>query len=375
MFIPPFCPRQDCVNHQSAPAKKWWQSSGHHMTKAFGEVKRFRCPECEKTFSVQTFKLDYWAKRRFDFRRLEQFTAMSMSVRSLARAFACSCGTILNRHDRLARQALALHAELRPLAARGESVCVDGFVSFDRSQYFPNDISIAISGGSRFVLSFSHATLRRSGRMTEKQKTRRREIDEEVSFEPKAVERSFREILDSLDRERPPEPGRPLVVITDEKREYDRAFRKHRLFREQDGERRTAHLRVSSKLPRVFWNPLFPSNYLDRELRKDQAAHRRESTCFARNASNMMARLAQYVSWRNYEKRFLVKAKVARKETHASMAGLDPVRVAARRDLMFRERAVLSRITLDPLDRRIWTKEVPTPFERKAGYLPKFALA
>jgi hypothetical protein len=46
-------------------------------------------------------------------------------------------GTIVNRIDRIARQAISLHATLRPRIAEGEPVSFDGLVSFDESQYFP----------------------------------------------------------------------------------------------------------------------------------------------------------------------------------------------------------------------------------------------
>ena len=84
------------------------------------------------------------------------------------------------------------------------------------------------------------------------------------------------------------------------------------------------HMTVNSKLPRTVFNPLFPSNYVDRELRKDQAAHRRETTCFGRNVANGLARMACYLGWHNYSKRYLIKARVHDRRTHAAAAGIPP---------------------------------------------------
>src|SRR5512142_407430 len=203
MFRPPFCPYKACDFHRHPPRERWWSCIGHHDTKAFGQVPRFRCSSCGRTFSTQTFSIDYYAKRRIDYARFEQLLSSSMSVRALARAFDCSCGSIINRSDRLARQELAAHAHLRPRARRYESVCADGFVGFDRSQFFPNNITLSITSVSRFVLSFTHATLRRSGRMTESQKARRSRLYRGLRFEPRALERSFSELLDELERDRP----------------------------------------------------------------------------------------------------------------------------------------------------------------------------
>jgi hypothetical protein len=180
-------------------------------------VSRFKCRACGTTFSTQTYSIDYYTKRKVDYERLLAQHASAESGRALARNLRLSCGTIANRLDRLARQGAALHARLRLLARSTEPVCIDGFVSFDVSQYFPNEIPLSITSGSRFVLDLSHATRRRSGRMTSAQKRRASELYEGQVFERGAIARSFRDLVDSLAQERPPVNHRPLVLITDEK--------------------------------------------------------------------------------------------------------------------------------------------------------------
>jgi hypothetical protein len=375
VFYPPFCPYSACANHNHPPKERWWRKDGSHRTRCFGSVPRFQCRSCRRTFSTQTFSLDFYAKRRIDYCRLESLGSSSVSVRGLGRNLGCSCGSILNRMDRLARQSIACHARLRPRADRYEDVCIDGFVGFDRSQYFPNNITISITSASRFVLAYTHATLRRSGTTREAQKKRRDKVYRGVEFERKSLDRSFSELLDDLERNRPPRPRRPLVVITDEKLEYRRAFLAHRLSLDQDADHRVVHQRINSRLPRTYLNPLFPSNYIDREIRKDQAAHHRESTCFSRNAANGMSRMACYVGWHNYRKRYRIKAPVCEKETHAEIAGVGRKDVNRARSNMFRYRAFLSRIKLDAMEKRIWRKAIPTPGQGKPAYLPKFAVA
>lgn len=357
-----------------APAGPWFTRYGFHWTKTFGLVPRFRCRSCGKTFSSQTFSIDYYAKRIVDYLDLLTRHAGSESVRGIGRGLGVSCGTVLNRFDRLSRQAVAMHAALRPLARVDEPVCADGFVSFDVSQYFPSEITFSITSGSRFVLDLSHATRKRSGTTTAAQKRRAAELYPKVDFERAAVTRAFRDILDSLAAERPPAPRRPLIIITDEKKEYSEALRRSRLYREQDEDHRVAHLQISSKLPRNFANPLFASNYLDREIRKDQANHHRETTCFSRNVSNAMARLACYIVHHNYRKRFSIKAPVWDGTLHAEAAGLDRDLVAASIGEMVRIRVFLTRIKLPSTLDRIWKKRHVTPLKTKADYLPAFAL-
>jgi len=270
-----------------------------------------------------------------------------------------------------------MHTTLRKEAIRNEPICFDGFVSFERSQYFPADIGISITAGSRYVLGVSHATTKRSGRMTDGQKERQTLLYSGAVFEEKAIERSIREHLDLFAAERSISKRRPLVLITDEKLEYTRALMKHALYLDQTEDKRCIHVRISSSRPRTRSNPLFASNYYDRELRKDQAQHRRETTCFARKAANDMNRLYAYLVWHNYDKRYFIKWPVARKETHAEVAGIARKRLKLMRKKMFTQRFFLSHFSLLPIDMQVWMKAVQEPIVRTLTrrIFPKFAVA
>ncbi|PKL06966.1 MAG: hypothetical protein CVV51_14855, partial [Spirochaetae bacterium HGW-Spirochaetae-7] len=367
-----FCPNPACAYHQHAPKERWFVAAGFYVTKTFGKVQRFRCSFCGKYFSTQTFSLDYFAKRKIAYPQIETLLSSSMSIRALSRFFSASCGTIQNRIDRLARQAIALQSMLRPHAHPHESVCIDGFVSFDVSQYFPNNITLAVTADSQFFLAATHATLRRSGNTTEAQKHRMSLLYRACTFEPRSIERSFRELLDRLAQERMPQLWQPLILITDEKQEYRRALYRHPLFRFQNADHRLVHLTVHSTEPRTWYNPLFGANYMDRELRKDQAAHRRETVCFSRNVANMLNRFCVYMAWHNYAKPFRIKANRKARMTHAEAAGIPRQLVATGRSWMFRERAFVSRLSLDALDQKLWKRAFPTPLKTSAEYLPRY---
>lgn len=377
MFKPPFCPYKQCKLHGDQEDDSWWRRDGYHPTKAFGLVQRYQCRACLRTFSVQTFSVHYYAKRTIPLKTLEILASSSMSIRALGRKFCSSCGTITNRLDRLARQGIAVHSSLRPEATVDEPVCFDGLVSFEGSQYFPADIGISITYRSRYVLALSHATTRRSGRITDGQKERRDQLYDGASFEPHAVQRSMREQLDLLAAERVISKRRPLLIITDEKLEYDRAYKRHPLYLEQTEDRRSIHIRVPSTLPRTQANPLFACNYYDREVRKDQAQHRRETTCYARSAVNDITRMYAYLVWHNYEKGYLIKWPVDRNETHAEIAGIAREKINCLREKMFRDRFFLSHLPLLPIDEKVWRKGVYKPFDRtpRRPDLPKYAVA
>jgi len=370
-----FCPNPNCENHHYPATVHWFDRYGYHQTRTFGRVPRFKCRSCGRTFSRQTFSIDYYAKRIVDYRDLLIRHANSESLRGITRALGLSCATVQNRFDRLARQAAAFHARMRPLADPREDICIDGLVTYDVSKYFPNEITVSITAGSLFILDLSHATRRRSGSMTREQARRAANIYPRAHFERGGIGRTFADILSSLEHERPPAEDRPLVLITDEKREYVEVLRRSRLWREQDETHRVAHVRISSKLPRTYWNPLFPSNYLDREIRKDQANHRRETTCFSRNASNAMGRFLCYCFYHNYMKRFRIKSAASDDRVHAELAGIERGIVEHSVAEAFSRRVFLSRIRLSGFLARIWNKRIMTPLKNATDYLPAFASA
>lgn len=377
MFIPPFCPYKECRLHTHPPPTRWWQRYGFHGTQAHGPVQRFRCVSCGRTFSVQTFSVHYYTKRLINLEELERRASSSMSMRALGRDCSCTVDTILNRLDRLARQGIALHSALRPKADPSERVCFDGLVSFERSQYYPCDIGISITAHSRFVLGLSHSTTRRSGRMTTRQRETRARLDRTNRYERRPLDRSLTEHLDMLKAERPFSAHRPLILITDEKREYVRTIRVHSLYRDQDDDHRMMHLQVSSRAPRNYTNPLFASNYYDREVRKDQAQHRRETACFARDASTGMSRLYVHLVYHNYVKRYLINQPTHITRTAAEVAGVPGSDIRRLRSCFFTRRAFLSKLLLQPIDLKIWLKELwdPVVGGLRRAYTPRFALA
>ena len=190
--IPPFCPRTTCRNHQAPTGKKWYYSIGRYHTKAHGPVQRFICRVCGKTFSEQTFRLSYYLHRKISFRAIFSNITACSGIRALARSFQVTDKVISNRVGRLARQAMGLMASLRSSQRFSEDVTADGFVSYIRSQYSPNNIHHLIGTDSQYVYACDLAYLRRKGRMTRYQKLKRRRLER--------TDRVFGEISTSFQR-------------------------------------------------------------------------------------------------------------------------------------------------------------------------------
>ena len=78
---------------------------------------------------------------------------------------------------RLARQAIGTMASLRPFQSSAEELVADGFESFVRSQYCPNNIHHLIGSESQYVHACDLAHMRRKGRMTGRQKRKRERLE------------------------------------------------------------------------------------------------------------------------------------------------------------------------------------------------------
>ena len=179
LLLPPFCASRRCRCHAGVHAHPYidYIAWGSYSTKAFGEVQRFRCTVCGKTFSEQTFRPNYYAKRVLSYEDIVRRLSSCESLSAIARAHGASTDTISNRISRAARQVLAFESEQSSTRRPNENLAADGFESFCRSHYFPNNITLLVGSASQFVYAADHATLRRKGRMTKDQKARRAILD------------------------------------------------------------------------------------------------------------------------------------------------------------------------------------------------------
>lgn len=373
-MIPPFCPNSACSLHQKVPSEgstQWWKANGFHKTKVVGRVRRFQCRTCGKTFSTRTFQLDYYTKKTVDYRAIFFKNTSAECVNAVARNLELRPEVVLNRIERLARNCLAMHHSLEGKRPLLEDLCADGFESFDRSQYFPNHIAILVGDESQQLYSFAHATIRKKGKMTKRQKRVREELEKQYRAPRGGVKASFAKATEVITGKWDSSKHPKLYLTTDEHQAYPRALASLPFAKSPD----FTHRKVSSKLSRTKDNPLFPVNYMDREFRKDHAEHHRESTCFVRNVANGLTRLAMYQCWHNYWKSHRINSKKEREPVHAVVSGIDEREVEDAKSRLFVERAFLSRTPLPEWALDVWLRRSKTPLKEKPEYLPAFALA
>ena len=93
-------------------------------------------------------------------------------MRQIARETGVSHSTIRRLSDRLGRHCLLFHEAMRPKGCPSEPLVLDGFRTFEHSQYWPLDLNLVV-GTSLFVYGFNDAELRRSGTMRPAQAVKR----------------------------------------------------------------------------------------------------------------------------------------------------------------------------------------------------------
>ena len=370
-FTPPFCPNPVCVHHRASfGIYSSYVHYGHHDTKAFGPVPRYRCSSCGKTFSRQTFRLSYYLKRVLDFSLIESSLVSSCAIRATGRLLDASCASVSNRIARMSRQTLALSSRLAFSRTPAEDLAADGFESFCVSQFHPNNITFLAGQASQFVFSFDHATLRRKGRMTPAQRRKRARLDLLFRPHPSALTKSFSSLLSTLTPFLFDSSRSSLTLWTDEKKEYRRALRKHCPCAFLEREERLHHRTISSRAARTRDNPLAAVNYLDREFRKDLHEHSRETVCFARNVNNQMDRMSLYLFHHNFRKHFRIGGKGEDERTHGEVAGYAKEAIERECSRLWIDRAISTRENLGELDRLTWFRKRVTPLKIGPEYRP-----
>ncbi len=355
MQVPPFCPQRGCPNHwiTDTQGPRWWRNAGHYHCRREGIVQRFQCRTCRHRFSESSFSVHYFAKRKVSYNRLVTLMVSATGVRAAARILHISPGAVTGRITRLARQAIALQAQMLSSIVFGESLVADGLESFWVSQYCPNNFNILVGTTSQFVYAMNAATLRRSGRMRAAQRATRERLEQIDRAEPGALLLRFTELLQSAGSLWSQVAPARRILLTDRHPLYPIAC-------SQVAVNGITHRRVSSKAPRTRHNPLFSVNYIDREIRKDLAEHHRETVCFARNASLSLHRMWIYLVHHNYCKPFRVSPPSS--TSHAERAGLPTLVLRKALRHWLTRRVFLSKTWMSQSQLRSWMAMEHTPF-------------
>ena len=254
-------------------------------------IQRYRCCHCRRRFGEQTFRTSYWLKRPQLLVAVLHGLVSCAGLRQIARALEASPQTILLHANRLGRHCQLFHELHRPRGPLSEPLALDGFQSFEYSQFHPTWYHVVAGRRSHFFYGFTDSELRRSGRMTTSQRLKRAGLEQQHGTpDPRSIETETAAVLGVVC------PGAQAVELhTDEHADYPRALKRLRHLR-------VTHCTISSRAARTPHHPLFAINLLDLLIRHCGANHKRETIAFAKRRQMAIWRLWVMLAWRNYMK-------------------------------------------------------------------------
>jgi transposase-like protein len=291
-WAPPHCPSAKCQYHD--PLQQGWRykRAGTYLRKAHPQrIRRFRCLCCGVSFSSQSFSTTYWLQRPDILAQLPTKVTSGACNSQIAVDLGVSPATIDRHIYRLGRHCLLFHSRMiqnrRPPL---QDIAVDGFASFEHSQYHPFHFHVAVDRQTAFFAYFTDSELRRSGRMTERQK-RRRAVLERLRGrpDPQAVRRDMGELLQQVTAQ-----ATQMTIHSDDHKAYPLAIR--------DLACRIRHVVTSSQDLRDRLNKLFEINLLDLLIRHGQAEHKRETIAYCKRRNCGALKLAIFLVVKNYVK-------------------------------------------------------------------------
>ena len=111
-FMPPFCPRPTCVAHRG-PGRGFQRNGWYRKPSDPKKIPRFRCRDCKKSCSRQTFSTTYYLKRPALLVTVASGLAACSGHRQIARSSHCSKTSVTRMAERLGRHAILFHARCR----------------------------------------------------------------------------------------------------------------------------------------------------------------------------------------------------------------------------------------------------------------------
>ena len=307
-WTPPHCPSRKCPSHNPLAPAWAYKPFGYYHRKAHPQrIRRFKCSACGVTFSSQSFSVTYWLKRPDIFKQLPNKATSGACNSQIALDLGVSPSTIDRQIYRLGRHCILFHANMMKNKPAFTDLAIDGFVSFEHSQFHPFHFHVAVDRYSAFFIWFTDSEVRRSGTMTDQQK-RMRAVYEKIRGkpDPQAVRKDVQELLQYVTA-----GSQAVTLHSDDHRAYPLAIRALTC--------QVQHVVTSSQDVRNRINKLFEINLLDLLIRHWEAEHKRETIAYVKRRNSAAYKLAIFLVQRNY-----VRSKRVRGErlTPGQLAGV-----------------------------------------------------
>lgn len=307
-FVPPCCPYAGCpARTLTSPFR--WQHRGHFRRRCDGQaVPRFLCLTCKRSFSRQTFRIDYRLRRPALTFAIFDALVSKVTHRQAARVAGCNRKAVPHRLRLLADHSRQFHeAVLARSKARGGlpgSFQFDELETYEHSRRLkPVTMPVLIEHRARFVVHLETASLPARGNLSPRDYARKCEIEQEeggprISGSREAVKKCIAVLADVL-------PKAAHVVISSDRKSSYRTVVAETILQP------CTHARHPGTAERSSANPLFPINHTLMMLRDGVSRLVRRTW----GASKMRDRLALHAwiwtAYRNYIREFTNQSRHA----------------------------------------------------------------
>jgi hypothetical protein len=295
-FDPPHCPNPECDFHLDPEGWRFTPAGTHERKSAPQIVPRFRCLDCRRSFSSQTFSVTYWLKRPDLLEPIMAGEVNGAGHRQLARQLGTCHATVQHLIERLGRYCLLAHDMDRAAAREAlaqEPIVLDGLRTFARGQYWVVEISSVIGQRSTYSHDFVVTERRRSGQVTDAQREKRQRVEKEYGPpDPAGLAKDTAEVLGAV---LPSTSGTAVSLYSDDEPAYVRAVSEL-----DDGA--IEHQTTPSTAPRTFRNPLFAINAHHMFMRHSGANLKRKTIAFSKRIQGLIYRHAVFQLWVNHVK-------------------------------------------------------------------------
>jgi len=292
MFRPLCCPYRGCPQNLK-PVRDFYTRAGFYHPKCRAHaVPRFRCRSCERTFSRQTFRVDYRDHKPHLNAAVFKEIATGMGLRQAARKVGLSYRGTQQKFRKLGRHLRRLNLNLRGQLPAEALLHFDEFETYEGQRNTrPLSIPLLIETKTRFIIWAEAAPIRPRGKMTKKRlKTiAKSEIRHGIRRDTskRSVKRTLIRGAEMLQN------GATVTLKTDEKSSYPH------LAKQILGVGRLTHLRTNSKEPRMTFNPLFPINHEEAVARDLMGRLRRQSWLVTKKRRFLDLALQIHMAYRN----------------------------------------------------------------------------
>ena len=298
MFEPPRCPYRGCAFHL-APVqdRPWFARHGHYQPLCRPHpVPRFRCLSCRRSFSRQTFRMDYRDHRPDLNPKLFRLLASGVGLRQSSRLLGLSLRCLQLKSRKLGRHLRRLNLNLQAPLPAGSTLQFDELETFEGMRTLrPLTVPLLIEKRSRFIVWAEAAPIPARHRKTRHGWTR----SQELQRKGQRRDGSRRACLRTLGRAAALARHLDAIAIeTDEKRTYPGLIRKA-----FGPGRRIAHETTKSTRRRDVSNPLFAINQTEAMARDLSGRLRRQSWLVSKERRYLDIGLAVFIAWRNLVRR------------------------------------------------------------------------